>query len=186
MLLLEGWGCGARKAAWVTSLSFCMMEDGVPLPSFCTDYYCHLRLIQSSAALRPHLLLRMSDRTAATYDQTLLSLCTCDCSLREALMCCQQCSPLSCLDLPSPSVSVKQHWAEDKRKKGGLLIPYLCIHQWIYLTWTKPAVFSSTAKVQKYIQLPLYINMVIHFRIYIFGIILQHISRYTDQYGGYA
>lgn len=63
----------------------------------------------SYAALRPHLLLRMSDRTAASYDQTLLSLCTCDSSLREALMCCQQCSPLSCLDLPSPSVSVKQH-----------------------------------------------------------------------------
>lgn len=86
-----------------------LLQDGVPMPSLCTSYNCHLKLIQSSAALRPHLLLRMSDRTAATYDQTLLSLCTCDSSLREALMCCQQSSSLSCLDLPSPSVSVKQH-----------------------------------------------------------------------------
>lgn len=86
-----------------------LLHDGVWMPSLCTDYNCHSRLIQCSAALRPHLLLRMSDRTAATYDQTLLSLCTRDSSLREALMCCQQCSPLSCLDLPSPSVSVKQH-----------------------------------------------------------------------------
>lgn len=86
-----------------------LLHDGVWMPSLRTDYNCHFRLIQCSAALRPHLLLRMSDRTAATYDQTLLSLCTRDSSLREALMCCQQCSPLSCLDLPSPSVSVKQH-----------------------------------------------------------------------------
>jgi len=86
-----------------------LLQDGVPMPPLCTDYNCHLGLIQSSAALRPHLPLRMSDRTAATYDQTLLSLCTCDSSLREALMCCQQGSPLSCLDLPSPFVSVKQH-----------------------------------------------------------------------------
>lgn len=86
-----------------------LLHDGVWMPSLCTDYNCHSRLIQCSAALRPHLLLRMSDRTAATYDQTLLSPCTRDSSLREALMCCQQCSPLSCLDLPSPSVSVKQH-----------------------------------------------------------------------------
>lgn len=86
-----------------------LLHDGVWMPSLCTDYNCHSRLIQCSAALRPHLLLRMSDRTAATYDQTLLSPCTCDSSLREALMCCQQCSPLSCLDLPFPSVSVKQH-----------------------------------------------------------------------------
>lgn len=99
----------AGRKMWLTSLSFCSVEDGVPMPSPCTGYNCHLRLIQSCAALRPHLLLRMSDRTAATYDQTLLSLCTCDSSLREALMCCQQCSPLSCLDLPSPSVSVKLH-----------------------------------------------------------------------------
>lgn len=103
-------GCaGLRNAAWVTALSFHATEDGVPVPSLCADCNCHLRLIRGSAALRPHLLLRMSDRTAATYDQTLLSLCTCDSSLREALMCCQRRSPLSCLDLPSPSVSVKQH-----------------------------------------------------------------------------
>lgn len=86
-----------------------LLHDGVWMPSLCTDYSCHSRLIQCSAALRPHLLLRMPDRTAATYDQTLLSLYTRDSSLREALMCCQQCSRLSCLDLPFPSVSVKQH-----------------------------------------------------------------------------
>lgn len=77
---------------------------------------------RSCAALRPHLLLRMSDRTAATYDQTLLSPCTCDSSFRGALMRCHQCSPLSCLDLPSPSVSVKQH--QDKGwggRLGGML-----------------------------------------------------------------
>lgn len=73
---------------------------------------------RSCAALRPHLLLRMSDRTAATYDQTLLSPCTCDSSFRGALMRCHQCSPLSCLDLPSPSVSVKQH---QDRGWGGRL-----------------------------------------------------------------
>lgn len=103
-------GCaGWRNAAWVTALSFHAPQDGVPVPSPCADCNCHLRLIRGCAALRPHLLLRMSDRTAATYDQTLLSLCTCDSSLREALMCCQRRSALSCLDLPSPSVSVKQH-----------------------------------------------------------------------------
>lgn len=47
-----------------------LLQDGVPMPPLCTDYNCHLGLIQSSAALRPHLPLRMSDRTAATYDRS--------------------------------------------------------------------------------------------------------------------
>lgn len=107
----RGWGVGGEKCCQTPPHLIVLLLDGgwsarAPL---CAAYNCHLALIQSSAALRPHLLLRMSDRTAATYDQTLLSLCACDISLKEALMCCQQWSPLSCHDLPSPSVSVKQH-----------------------------------------------------------------------------
>lgn len=96
-----------RNAARVPPNLIVLLQDGGWSVDAISLHQLRLSSL-SSAALRPHLLLRMSDRTAASYDQTLLSLCTCDSSLREALMCCQQCSPLSCLDLPSPSVSVQQ------------------------------------------------------------------------------
>lgn len=106
-----------EKCCWSHPHLIVLLQDGgCSANALCTSYNCHFRLIQSSAALRPHLLLRMSDRTAATYDQTLLSLCTCDSSLREAVMCCQQCSPLSCLDLPSSSVSFKHLLQMNRRK----------------------------------------------------------------------
>ncbi|KAJ7994975.1 hypothetical protein DPEC_G00255110 [Dallia pectoralis] len=55
------------------------MGGGPETPRCRANPNCHLN---HGTALRLHLLLRTSDRAAATYDQTLLSPCTCDSSFR--------------------------------------------------------------------------------------------------------
>lgn len=67
---------------------------------FCTQW--RTSQCESWTALRPHLLLRMSDRTAATFRWV------------KALMHCHRRSPLSCLDLPPPSVLVRQDRTESR------------------------------------------------------------------------
>ena len=90
------------------------LEGGARMP-------CQLRLVPSWAALRPHLLLRMSDRTTATYDQTLLWLCSCDSSFRGGS---NALSPALSTQLPGFTFPIclsqaEPRWGVAERVAGG-------------------------------------------------------------------